>query len=158
MKKISRFKWSGGVVAITVVTLVFVAGGVVFVSLVKSAPWVVRYAVGLPLVGCIAWVATWIPLWLSVGDDGVVLKKVVGRIVIPAREIVEMRRIDKDVLRGSVRTFGSGGLFGFLGRFWNKRLGKYTMYITQWRNLLLIRTEDKTYVFNYRGKLPEKMA
>lgn len=151
---ISRFKWSGGVVAITVVTLAAVVGFMVPVFFVRAAPLAVRLIVVFSAWAVVAWLATWTPLWLSVGEDGVVLKKIVGRITIPADEIVSMRPVDKKVLDGSIRTFGSGGLFGFLGRFRNKALGNYTMYITEWRNLLMVETAERTYIFNYRGELP----
>lgn len=35
-----------------------------------------------------------------------------------------------------------------MGRFRNKKLGNYTMYITERKNLILVTTQTKKYVFN----------
>ena len=39
-------------------------------------------------------------------------------------------RVDPDAMRGSVRTFGNGGLFAFAGRFRNAALGPYRAFVT----------------------------
>lgn len=63
-------------------------------------------------------------------------------------EIIETKRISKSDIDNSIRTFGSGGLFGYLGLFKNNRLGNYTMYATELNNLIFIRTCNKKYVFS----------
>lgn len=45
-----------------------------------------------------------------------------------------------------VRTFGSGGFFGYLGYFYAYNWGKYTAYVTDGNNMVAIETTKKKYV------------
>ena len=88
------------------------------------------------------------PIRLKANDEKVTVRRLFGSLEIPLNEVIETRRIFKSDINGSIRTFGSGGLFGYLGRFKNDRLGNYTMYATELNNLILVRTSNKKYVFS----------
>ncbi len=88
------------------------------------------------------------PVRLSVNPEQVTIKKPFNTLDIPMKDIVEIKSIQKQSLKNSIRTFGSGGLFGYLGYFYNKELGNYTMYTTETENLILIRTNIKKYVLS----------
>ncbi|MBV8343048.1 MAG: hypothetical protein JO173_11785 [Gammaproteobacteria bacterium] len=45
-------------------------------------------------------------------------------------------------LRGSVRLFGNGGLFGISGWFWNRRIGRFRAYATDPDRVVLLRYSD----------------
>lgn len=45
-------------------------------------------------------------------------------------------------LRGSLRLFGNGGLFGISGWFWNRRLGLFRAYATDPGRVVLLRYRD----------------
>ena len=49
-------------------------------------------------------------------------------------------------LRGSVRLFGNGGLFGISGWFWNRRIGRFRAYATDPGRAVLLRYRDGTKV------------
>ncbi|MDR3326691.1 MAG: PH domain-containing protein [Prevotellaceae bacterium] len=51
-----------------------------------------------------------------------------------------------------IRTFGSGGLFGYLGKFENPQLGEFEMYATDSKNRFLVETQSKTYVFSCKDR------
>ena len=59
-----------------------------------------------------------------------------------------IKKISKSDIENSIRRFGSGGLFGYLGLFKSDSLGNYTMYATDLSNLIFIRTNNKKYVFS----------
>jgi hypothetical protein len=44
---------------------------------------------------------------------------------------------------GSIRTFGNGGLFGFLGKFRNETLGSYRAYVTDGARIVVVRRTDQ---------------
>lgn len=77
------------------------------------------------------------PLFLTV-----VVKET--RIELDDLETVEL--IEAEAIRGSVRVFGNGGLFAFCGWFWNRSLGRYRMWVTDARRLVLIRCGDRRLV------------
>ena len=69
-------------------------------------------------------------------------------IKIPVTEITEARVLTEEERKGStLRIFGSGGFFGYFGRFWNSKLGWLTYYATQRRNYILVSTvSGKRYI------------
>ncbi|MDR0541013.1 MAG: PH domain-containing protein [Dysgonamonadaceae bacterium] len=48
----------------------------------------------------------------------------------------------------SRRVFGSGGAFGYLGKFNNTELGDCQMYVTDASKKVLIKTSNETLVFS----------
>ena len=56
--------------------------------------------------------------------------------------------VDSAATVGSLRTFGIGGLFGYIGRFRNRRIGGYTAYVTDALNSVVLRFPDKTFVLS----------
>jgi hypothetical protein len=64
--------------------------------------------------------------------------------VIPRNEIVQTSH--KECMRGDVRLFGVGGLFGRIGWFWNKSIGRYLAFVKDGNSLIEIKTSGRTYV------------
>lgn len=90
----------------------------------------------------------YMPLKVIVKDDGVYLSQVKGGISIPATSITEIRRYTAIDSKNTIRTFASGGLFGYLGKFENPQIGKFQMFATNTENRVLIRTGNKAYVIS----------
>lgn len=57
-----------------------------------------------------------------------------------------LRRVgtDPQILRGSLRIVGNGGLFSITGTFWNRRLGRYRAFITDPKKVVVLVTPSKT--------------
>lgn len=72
-----------------------------------------------------------------------IVKRKRGPVVLPAAQIVSLEPIDASTLRGCIRTFGCGGLFGSWGRFRCKALGAFRGYITDAKSLVLIHTASE---------------
>ncbi|MDR2894080.1 MAG: PH domain-containing protein [Alistipes sp.] len=144
----SHFHWSPEVIAITCISLCVVLGCLIPLVLAKAPSLLLKWSIIAVVVIPIVYCAAWTPRYIALIDDNLVFKKVVGNITIPIQTINKIYQIDSDTLNGSIRTFGSGGVFGYLGRFKNKVLGNYSMYITERKNLIVVKTNDTTYVFN----------
>ncbi len=54
--------------------------------------------------------------------------------------------IDPEAMKGSLRTFGNGGLFSFSGAFWNRRLGLYRAFVTDPGRAVILHFGPKTVV------------
>lgn len=50
---------------------------------------------------------------------------------------------DPTAMNGSLRLFGNGGLFGFYGWFWNRRLGRYRAWVTSPKLAVVLRFADR---------------
>ncbi len=53
---------------------------------------------------------------------------------------------DAGAIRGSLRVFGNGGLFSFSGWYWNRRLGRYRMLLTDPERAVILRWADRIVV------------
>jgi hypothetical protein len=54
--------------------------------------------------------------------------------------------VDPEALRGSLRLFGNGGCFAFVGWFRNQKLGVYRAFATDSKRAVVLRFFDKTVV------------
>lgn len=57
-------------------------------------------------------------------------------------EVTSIEPLDPDDIRNALRTFGVGGLFGYYGKFYNRKLGAMTWYLTRRDRLVLITTNN----------------
>lgn len=55
---------------------------------------------------------------------------------------------DPAACKGSVRMFGNGGLFAFTGWFYNRGLGRYRAFITDFRHAVVLRLPERTVVIS----------
>ncbi len=88
----------------------------------------------------------WSPNQFETDASNITIRKMWNPIVIPRVTIIESRLIEADDISGSVRLMGSGGLFGYYGKFNNSKLKTYNLQAGNRVNLVLIKTTDKTYV------------
>jgi hypothetical protein len=76
-------------------------------------------------------------------QDHLVIKRPIGKIIIPTSEITAVRLLHDDDIKGLIRTFGVGGMFGYYGKHYNSVLGHTTWYATRRDNLVFVQTSDK---------------
>ncbi|MBB5210014.1 PH domain-containing protein [Microbulbifer hydrolyticus] len=65
------------------------------------------------------------------------------RVSLAAMESVSH---DPEATSGSIRIFGNGGLFGFIGLFRNQKLGRYRAFATDLARTVVIRLPAQTIV------------
>ncbi|MBA3829775.1 MAG: hypothetical protein H0X33_12615 [Taibaiella sp.] len=83
------------------------------------------------------------PTAYFIEDKKVHIKRPIGDIVIPLTDIIELKRIYKGDLGLGIRYFGSGGFFGYLGKYYYRSVGKVNIYSTDCSKLVLIRAQKK---------------
>jgi hypothetical protein len=71
-----------------------------------------------------------------------IIVRPINKISIPLADIKEARILIKGELGTVIRTWGSGGLFGYYGNFRSLRIGKMKLYTTRRDNRILITTVD----------------
>jgi hypothetical protein len=76
-------------------------------------------------------------------DHHLIIKRTIASREINLKEITGVRLLAKEELKGLIRTFGIGGLFGYVGKFYNKKLGHLSFYATSRKGLILIETIKK---------------
>ncbi len=82
----------------------------------------------------------------AVTEDVIVIRRWIGNIRIPLSAVREARPATTDDFRGSIRVWGSGGVFGYYGLFRTSRLGRCYWYLTDRQRSVVVRTAEKTYL------------
>jgi len=87
------------------------------------------------------------PRGFGLTSEGVLVSRPVRSFIIPYREIVEAKPLDRLTWLG-VRLWGSGGLYGFYGLYHLAHIGKAWVYATRRKHLIYLKTRVETYVLS----------
>ncbi len=90
----------------------------------------------------------WSPRGYALRERSIVVKRLIGGVRIPLEQVREARRTTSDDLRGCIRLWGSGGMFGYYGLFRTSKLKKCSWYVTDRRNTVVVITGEKTALFS----------
>lgn len=82
------------------------------------------------------------PLRYEIREDEIIIRRLIKSVRIRRSDIESLKLLDKSAIKGTVRTFGVGGLFGWYGKFANSQLGDMTWYVTRRDKIVLIKTKD----------------
>ena len=84
------------------------------------------------------------PQGYIITDEALIIKRSVSPVTILRSNITSTEQLSNNSLSGSIRLFGVGGLFGYFGKFSNRKLGTMTWYATRRNsNVVLITTTDQ---------------
>ncbi|MCW3084676.1 MAG: hypothetical protein JWP12_2042 [Bacteroidetes bacterium] len=95
-----------------------------------------------------SFIISWLfhPVGYEVTQGAIVIKRPANKVTINKQGIESVRLLEKSETAGTIRSFASGGLFGYFGKF-NGPLGKMTWYVTNKNNMVLLKMRDgKIYV------------
>src|SRR5579872_2919389 len=84
------------------------------------------------------------PRGYALNGDSIEIERPIGTVQIPLRGLQEARRLTSDDLRGCIRLFGSGGLFGYYGLYRTSKLGKCTWYVTDRSRAVVVVSDSGT--------------
>ncbi|MDN0053331.1 PH domain-containing protein [Bacteroides caecigallinarum] len=146
--------WSLAVTILTVMIVIILVASTYFVwtdDFPSSMLWL-KYTLIIVFIATVIGGLGFMPIRLTLRNDKITLQRLFGAINIPIKDIIAIKAIPNSETAFSIRIFGSGGLFGYLGKFKNPKLGSYTMYATNLNELVLIRTNSKKYVFSCKGR------
>ncbi|WP_439880684.1 PH domain-containing protein [Pontibacter sp. MBLB2868] len=85
------------------------------------------------------------PINYCIQAERVVIRRPLKNVVIRKREIERVRMVDRHEMKGTLRSFGVAGLYGYFGKFSNLEIGSMLWYATQKRNYVLIQTRDNKH-------------
>jgi Bacterial PH domain len=88
------------------------------------------------------------PRGYVVSSGLITVKRFIRDVRIPLAGVREARAITKDDLRGCIRLWGNGGLFGYYGLFRTRALGVCSWYVTNRRQAVVVKTAAKTVLFS----------
>lgn len=103
-------------------------------------------------VGCLCLIVligtyAYSPRGYAIQERSLIVKRLIGDVHIPLDDLREVRATTSDDLRGCLRLWGNGGLFGYYGLYRTSKLGRCTWYVTnRSRTVVLIAGEKTTLV------------
>lgn len=148
---------------LTALVFILVPGAaIVMVFMPPPGNWIGMIGVGIALVA-LAVVYLYRPTGYTRQDDALHLHRPIGAVVIPREEVVAARRLEQGRWK-YLRAMGSGGFYGYYGKFWSKETGLVDFHVTSLRApLVLIETRagkkrvispDPVWVDELMGWLP----
>lgn len=143
------FHWSVSVIMLTFVTLSIIVGSVVFLIYInKNSNYnnLINIMLIVPFVLTIMLGVLFMPYSLNVNEENVKIVKLSGPLRLRMSDIQHVAALTSNDISGAIRTFGSGGFFGYIGYFKNDKIGNFIMFATEMKNLVIIKTNNKTYV------------
>ncbi len=126
-------------------------------KIISGIAFALTFAVGVVIYNPIAAAILILVLVLSyaysprayrVSEKAIVVKRLIGNVRVPLESLRAARRMEADDLRGCIRLWGSGGLFGYFGLFRTTKLGRCTWYATNRKNLTVVVGARKTTVYS----------
>lgn len=87
--------------------------------------------------------ALWAPRRYAVGHGRLKIERWAGPIEIPLASIRSVARLEDARLTRAWRVLGSGGFFGYYGRFRNEPMGDFRMYATRGEGYVLVEADDQ---------------
>jgi hypothetical protein len=121
-----------------------------FLCLALLAPVVAAHSFAIDclslliLAACVAYS----PRSYVIEGQSILVQRLAGAARVPLQDVREARRTTPEDLRGCIRLWGSGGLFGYYGLFRTSKLGKSTWYVTSRKNSVVVITAAKTVLFS----------
>src|SRR5512140_3086250 len=95
----------------------------------------------LLLVGCVFFVVR----GFTLDPTELVVTRLITSTRIPLEGLTHVWT-DPNVLKGSIRVVGNGGLFSFTGWFYSRRLGRYRLFATDFRHAVVLKFRDRVVV------------
>jgi len=109
---------------------------------IKEEPAVTSFLITGGFVLIYIWTLLFRPLNYQVTDKYLIIHRPLKDIHINRNVITNVERMDDATLQKSVRTIGVGGLFGYFGKYANRKNGSMTWYATRRSRAVLICTND----------------
>jgi hypothetical protein len=132
------------------VVLLLAAAAVAFAFVAVRAAVPIEIVAGTAALVAVLLAATFslAPRSFAVEGGQVRIERPLRPIAIPVRRIRSAGLLPPGALRGALRLGGSGGLFGYYGRFWSRTLGAFRLYATRREGLVRIDTPDERFVLS----------
>jgi hypothetical protein len=131
-----RERWS--TIAAVALTVIGLSGfGIVWAIRTGDPRWMF---LSLPFALAIFVMARFAPTGYRLGPEGIRVERRTGGVTIPYRKIRGVDQVARPV--AGLSMWGSQGVFGRFGLFWNMRLGLYRLYLANREHVVWLATED----------------
>lgn len=150
MENYFKAEWSNYLIASTaIVTAALLASSYWTVRMVK-APGTEMKIMGFSLlaimIGAIMFSYLLAPTGYLIDADKLIIIRPLRSITIPLAGVSGAEAAAPELFSDSIRVMGSGGLWGYYGKYQSTQLGRYYMYARRTSELVLIRSRENYVV------------
>ena len=150
--KYYKAPWSTALVVVTSAVTVLLLGITLGLAIYGRGilPWVGLLPLAI-LIGSVPFTVR----GYTVTPDAILVHRLFWTTRLPLSGL-ESARFEPEAMRGSIRTFGNGGLFSITGFFRNKALGSYRAFVTDQHQTVVLHYSGRTVVVSPSS--PEEFA
>ena len=135
----SRVELSSYCFIISSIGIAVMCGAFLFGLKRHAADWTVWLLAAMILTLCLS-ALIYMPLSVSVDDKALTVSRPLWHKSIPLAEIASVRLFQPTM--GERRIIGSGGWFGYWGRFYDREVGRYFAYYGKSSDCFLVRLRN----------------
>ena len=138
-----KFSASLGTISIVVTVLLALMGLLTPLLIVPSGEqepdliWVCAIFPGLLFI-ILTVSYLFMPRWYLVSPKGLRIGRRISDVLIPIEAIDNARTVTEEEMGFAIRLFGNGGVFGFTGYYFSRKMGRMRLYATRKSNYVLI--------------------
>lgn len=125
-----------------IVGTIFIASMLPGILISRNGNDVIPYGIALLCISVLVFTKGYSTSGYEINDGMLKIKRPFGAKIFDMQQFKMAEKIATKEIRYSFRTFGNGGLFGYYGKFWNKKFGSMTWCATNLKNAVLIRLND----------------
>lgn len=138
--------WCKTLTTVTVAACVLLVGmALFFVGIGLREGNLILLATAVLPLGILGITALFLVKNYRIVGDRLVIERLIWKTELDLNDL-ESASYDPTAMENSLRLFGDGGLFAFVGLFWNRKLGRYHSYATAPRLAVVLKFSQKTVV------------
>jgi multisubunit Na+/H+ antiporter MnhF subunit len=145
-----KAEWSNYLIVSTVIVTAAGLASFYWTSRMVKAPGMEMRIMGVSLISIMIGVLVFsyllAPEGYLIDANKLTIVRPLSSIVIPLIEVSGAEAATPELMSGSIRLLGSGGLWGYYGKYQNDQLGRYYMYARRTTELVLIRSRENYVV------------
>ncbi|HOI41333.1 MAG TPA: PH domain-containing protein [Elusimicrobiales bacterium] len=150
MENYFRAEWSNSLVVSTAAVMAALLASFYWTLRMTRAPGLEMRVIGVSLlcitIGVIAYSYLLAPKGYLIGPDRMTIVRALNPIVVPFDAISGAETAGPELFKDSIRVMGSGGFWGYYGKYQSSPLGKYYMYARKTWDLVLVRGRENYVV------------
>lgn len=119
-----------------IITAAVMGAALAFFLFLHDSSGFIYWFSGILLVIIICYVLR--PLRYELYPDKLIIHRIFKPIIIDRKNVFQVECLKEKDMLDVIRIFGSGGLFGYFGKFRSKGIGRFSMQATRRQNMILI--------------------
>ncbi len=151
MQTVFNVKRSNMVKIMTIIFLIIVVGcEVAIFGLIGKQNIVYPIITSVVLIPITVYYALQSPQQIRLENNTLILRKLISSLQINIKDIDIIEPYEKSL---EIRLLGSGGYCGYIGTFFNKKIGKYQSYVSKYDQAFYIKTSNgKKYIMSCENR------